>query len=83
MERTWRLRIKENEVHYIVPSELSAFKASTPKQALKIAGLDDTSYIVEYSRVGYGYFTGNVSVWLPETKVCGCRANFVLEVISP
>jgi hypothetical protein len=82
MERTWRLRIKENEKHYRVPSELSAFKASSPKLALKTAGLDDASYFVEYSRIGYGYFTGRVSVWLPETKVGGGRANFVLEVIS-
>jgi hypothetical protein len=82
MERTWRLRIKESEAHYRVPSELSAFKAGSPKLSLKIAGLDDPSYIVEYSRIGYGYFTGKVSVWLPETKVCGCRADFILEVIS-
>jgi hypothetical protein len=83
MERTWRLLIKDNESHYRIPSELSAFKAGSPKQALKIAGLDDASYIVEYSRIGYGYFTGKVSVWQPQTKICGCRADFVLEVISP
>jgi predicted methyltransferase len=81
MERTWRLRIKGNEAHYRVPSELSSFAARSPKQALKIAGLDDDSYTIDYSRVGYGYFTGKVSVWLPETKAGGGCADFILEVI--
>jgi len=83
MKRTWRLKLWDGKRYQIADCGASKFEARSPMDAIKIAGLDDPQYSIQYSRVGFGYFTGRVFIRLPETVSAGDHlpADFIIEVL--
>ncbi len=82
MTRTWNLLVWTGKKYQPANCGKNSFEARGPKHALKIAGLNDPSYEIEYSRKGYGYYTGRIEVRIPETAAAGEHqpADFILEV---
>lgn len=85
MKRVWTLKIYDGK-KYRAPAEkaLECFTARSPKDAMRIAGLDDPMYEAKYSRKGYGHYTGRVSLRSQEALACvqPQPADFILEVIG-
>lgn len=82
--RTWRLLVWNGKKYQEANCGNCRFDASSPKDAIKKAGLYDSLYTHKYSRKGYGYFTGRVYSYAPETLAAGEHqpADFILEVVQ-
>lgn len=81
---TWQMLVWDGK-RYRKPTSDGVFTASSPLQALKKAGLNDSGfYTIRYSRKGYGYYTGRIFASVPETIAAGPHqpADFILEVID-
>jgi len=84
MLRTWRLLVWTGKKYEEANCGDSTFQATSPKDAIKKAGLYDPKfYTHKLSRKGYGHFTGRVYTYAPETLAAGPHtpADFILEVI--
>jgi hypothetical protein len=86
MTRTWKLLVWTGRKYQEANCGDSRFEARTPQDAIKKAGLNDPTYEIKYSRVGYGHFTGRIEARAPETVAAGegrnvpLPADFVLLV---
>ena len=86
MTRTWKMLVWTGKKYQEANCGSCRFEARSPKEALRIAGLELDTYDVKYSRKGYGYFTGRVEVRAPETVSAGMDyplpADFLLLVVD-
>ena len=83
--RKWQLYVG-TQSGYMKPTTDGTAWANGPQNALKAFGLTDPMYSVEYSRKGYGHYTGQVNLYAPETQAARAvgpeRADFILKVIK-
>lgn len=77
MTRVWKMK-SWNGNRYV--SSGAKHRADGPVKAVRAFGFDPLRFDCRASRVGYGYYAGNVYIRLPETLAAGGPADFVLYV---